>query len=382
MYSSSFRLTNRDIDLAFEAGHFHLVFQPKIALETGRVLGAEAYVRWQHPDYGLMPPGLFLSFFDRRGRSGDLTRFVAATAADTILDWQARGQNWPVSINLSGSDLTDQTLAGALDAIVSERGLEPKYLTVEIPEAVFARHAEAAVEIISDIRRAGFRTALDGGGAIIVPSEFIAPDYFNEIKISGSAIIQFARRLRHLGLGFIGKRVALAASLGLDATAVGVEDETTLSALSSLGFTAAQGSHICRPREARELFGWSFAQDLRRVFEEASAEEELDELLLTEPIEEDGEERPDPFALTEPSFELSFEDLDLAIPGMDDVPVCVAALDAVCIFPDRKLVALVRRPTHYGRRLPGVDRPIRMRVRRPKPKRRKKKNFLLRALGF
>lgn len=377
MYSSSFRLTNRDIDLAFEAGHLHLVYQPKIALATGRVLGAEAYVRWLHPDYGLMPPGLFLSFFERRERSGDLTRFVAATAADAMLDWRMRGQAWPVSINLAGSDLTDPTLASALDQIVSERGLDPQSLTLEVPEAVFARHAEDAAATIAEVRRLGFRTALDGGGAIIVPAEYISAEYFSEIKISGGAIIQFARRLRHSGIGFIGKRVALAASLGLEATAVGVEDETTLSALAALGFTAAQGAHICGPREAKDLVGWSFAQDLRQDFEEADAEDALDELLLTEALEEE----PEPILLLAETVELNFEDFELAIPGFDDVPVCTAALDVVCIFPDRKLVALLRRPAQHGRRLVGVERPIRMKVRRPKPKKRSK-NPILRALGF
>src|SRR5690606_9637683 len=109
MYSSSFRLTNRDIDLALEAGHLFLVFQPKIELATGQVLGAEAYVRWDHPDYGLMPPGLFLSFFERRERSVDLTSFVVAAAADTMVTWRARGQYWPISINLSGHDLNEPT---------------------------------------------------------------------------------------------------------------------------------------------------------------------------------------------------------------------------------------------------------------------------------
>ena len=97
MYNSSFRLTNRDIDLALEAGHLFLLFQPKIDLATGRVLGAEAYVRWEHPDYGLMPPGLFLAFFERRERSGDLTRFVVEFAAETMAEWQAHRQNWLTS---------------------------------------------------------------------------------------------------------------------------------------------------------------------------------------------------------------------------------------------------------------------------------------------
>ncbi|MGB3811474.1 MAG: EAL domain-containing protein [Parvibaculum sp.] len=377
MYSSSFRLTNRDIDLALEAGHLFLVFQPKIELATGRTLGAEAYVRWNHPDYGLMPPGLFLSFFERRGRSVDLTRSVVATAADAMVQWRLQRQHWPVSINLSGSDLGDATLPGTLAALVGERGLDTSDFTLEVPEGVFARNADDSARIICEFRRLGFRTALDGGGAVVVPAEYVTPDYFSEVKISGAAIIRFAHRLRHAGLGFIGRRVSLAASLGLDATAVGVEDETTLSALASLGFTAAQGAHICRPREAKELIGWSFAQDMRSDFLAVDAPD--DALLLEEPMEDDDQEEALDRCHLPNEITLSYEDHDLAIPGIDDVPVCTGALDPACFFPGRNLIALMRRPPRHGRRLPGIDRPIRMRIRRPK---QKPKGFLARALGL
>src|SRR5690606_34567249 len=100
MYSRSFRLTNRDIDLAFDANHLFLVCQPKLCLATGEALGAEAYIRWKHPDYGLLPPGLFHPLFERRDRSGELTRFVARAAADTAAGSQQVGQHWPLSINL------------------------------------------------------------------------------------------------------------------------------------------------------------------------------------------------------------------------------------------------------------------------------------------
>lgn len=295
MYSSSFRLTNRDIDLAFEARHLFLVCQPKIALETGAALGAEAYIRWNHPDFGLLPPGLFLAFFERRERSGELTRYVASAAADAMVEWQAAGCDWPLSINLGAADLADRRLPGDLDGILGERGIDPSQLTLEVPEGAFARHGEVAGDIIRELRRLGFRTALDGGGAVIVPDDVVNRDCFDEIKIGGSAIIQFAGRLRHAGLGFVGRRVALAASRGLEATAVGVEDETTLAALPALGFTAAQGAHICRPVPLAELTGWTAPK--RRPVVERPAEPEAtpgddgaadeDVLLLTNPIEEE-----------------------------------------------------------------------------------------------
>jgi len=372
MYSSSFRLTNRDIDLAFEARHLFLVCQPKVALDTGEALGAEAYIRWNHPDYGLLPPGLFLSFFERRERSGELTRYVAAAAADALVEWAAVGCQWPLSINLGAADLADMRLPGDLDGILGERGLDPSLLTLEVPEGAFARHGEAAAGIIRELRRLGFRTALDGGGAIIVPDDVVSRDCFDEIKIGGAAIIQFAGRLRHAGLGFVGRRVALAASRGLEATAVGVEDETTLAALPALGFTAAQGAHICRPVALTELIGWTapkraapidvdveIAPDATPV--EVHAEpidgDDDDVLLLTDAIEENtvaetivaetmAAETPAPrpsAPIADTGLCLSWEDVDFHIPG-EEVRAVAWRIDRVCLSPDRGLLALIRPP--------------------------------------
>lgn len=386
MYSSSFRLTNRDIDLALEAGHLFLVFQPKIELATGRVLAAEAYVRWDHPDYGLMPPGLFLSFFERRERSVDLTRFVVSAAADAMVHWHAHGQHWPVSINLSGHDLNDPTLPGVLAGIIGARGLDPSEITLEIPEGVFARNAEHSARAIAEMRRLGFRTALDGGGAVVVPTEYVTPAYFSEVKVSGTSILRFAQRLRNAGLGFIGRRVSLAAKLGLDATAVGVEDETTLSGLSAVGFTAAQGTHICRPRSAGELLGWSFAQDMRESFLLADDMDNDNVLQLEAPQQPeaaDEDEDEDILILDHslPPLELflCYEDHEIAIPGQDGLEVCIGALDPACFFPGRNLIALLRWRPRHGRRLAGIERPIRMRVRKT---RQKSTNIFARAFGF
>ncbi|MEX0839785.1 MAG: EAL domain-containing protein [Parvibaculum sp.] len=402
MYSSSFRLTNRDIDLAFEARHLFLVCQPKVALGTGEALGAEAYIRWNHPDYGLLPPGLFLSFFERRERSGELTRYVASAAADAMVDWSAAGCDWPLSINLGAADLADKRLPGDLDGILGERGLDPSRLMLEVPEGAFARHGEAAAGVIRELRRLGFRTALDGGGAVIVPDDVVNRDCFDEIKIGGAAIIQFAGRLRHAGLGFVGRRVALAASRGLEATAVGVEDETTLAALPALGFTAAQGAHICRPVPLADLIGWTAPK--RPVPVEPEIEIDVapatpstgiageppethaddDVLLLTDPIEDAAVEAeaveaevvevevvevevaevevveveeaavaenlpPETSAalpampVEETGLFLSWEDLDFHVPG-EEVRAVAWRIDRVCLFPDRWLVALIRKP--------------------------------------
>ncbi|MBO6634610.1 EAL domain-containing protein [Parvibaculum sp.] len=454
MYSSSFRLTNRDIDLAFEANRMFLVCQPKLCLATGGMLGAEAYIRWNHPDYGLLPPGLFLSFIERRERSGELTRFVARAAAETLVRCQQAGDTWPLSINLGAPDLADMGLPGALDGIMAEYGLDPASLILEVPEGAFARHAVEAAQTLIALRRLGFRTALDGGGAVIVPDDVLTPDYFDEVKIGGASIIQFARRLKQSGLGFVGKRVALAASRGLGATAVGVEDATTLAALSSLGFTAAQGALICRPSDPAELAGWSApAEVLAAMKHGKEGDDEI--LLLTDPlpesapenIEEAAEEREakteeasaeeaprdeDSQAGEEPPIELiveeetyteevletapalpaeppapvveySWEEVDPMIPA-GEVRGVAWRIDRVCLFPDRHLVALIRRPRvlphmrkektrrKTAKKVATIEKaaPRKTELRRPPPRKRKtapaglvtRPSLLQLALGF
>lgn len=371
MYSSSFNLINRDIDLAFEAGHLYLVFQPKIELSTGEMLCAEAYVRWNHPEYGLLPPGLFLSFFEHRERSGDLTRFVASKAADAIADWSAQGAPCAVSINLAANDIADASLPGALDAIMGDRGLAPRFLTLEVPEGAFAGHGDVAAHSIREMRRLGFQTALDGGGAVVVPDEFLSTIYFSEIKIGGNAIIQFSRRLQQSGLGFLGKRVALAAARSMEVTAVGVENETTLLALPALGFTAAQGSYICRPRRAEELVGWKAPAELMPVtIEKDSTGDNV--LLLRKPVTDQPV-----LELTNPHEEpdhaeemiLSWEDVQFDWPG-EEVAISARWIDRACIFPDRRILAIIRR-RRRARRLAGINKPIRTKTRTTKPQARK-----------
>ncbi|MEP2830768.1 EAL domain-containing protein [Parvibaculum sp.] len=369
MYSSSFRLTNRDIDLAFEAGHLFIVCQPKLSLAEDGVLGAEAYVRWNHPDYGLLPPGLFLSFFEQRERAGELTRFVARAAADLLVDWASADRHWPLSINLGASDLADMGLPGALDEIMGERGLDPALLMLEVPEGAFARHGEEAARVLATLRRLGFRTALDGGGAVIVPDDLLTPDHFDEVKIGGASIIQFARRLKGSGLGFVGKRVSLAVSRGLGATAVGVEDEITLNALPALGFTAAQGALLCRPLMPDEFAQWSPLPLNLPPEEELEEEPEEEVLLLLDPLPEDDTSEQEETCTEEisasaapapeyPVVEYSWEDIDPMIPA-EEVRGVAWRLDRTCLFPDRHLLALVRRP----RVLPHM--------RKPKPARKK-----------
>src|SRR5450755_3300603 len=94
MSDRMFRLAPSDIDQAFERNEFRVVFQPKVDLATQQVTGAESFIRWQHPTYGLLPPGLFLEFIEAQGRMGELTGFVFHASLKAAARWRSTGRDW------------------------------------------------------------------------------------------------------------------------------------------------------------------------------------------------------------------------------------------------------------------------------------------------
>jgi EAL domain-containing protein (putative c-di-GMP-specific phosphodiesterase class I) len=97
MSDKQFRLAESDVDAGFERGEFRLVYQPKIDLATRRMTGAEAFIRWQHPQFGVLPPGLFLDFIEATGRIPQLTAFVFHESFRAAAAWRANGRNWSIS---------------------------------------------------------------------------------------------------------------------------------------------------------------------------------------------------------------------------------------------------------------------------------------------
>ena len=131
MSDRTFRLSTSDIDNAFERNEFRVVFQPKIDLASERVTGAEVFVRWQHPQYGLLPPGLFLDFIEANGRMPDLTGFVFHAALDGCKRWKAQGKDWTVSINVAPGTVTSEGFSEGLARLLQEYGLEPARIIIE-----------------------------------------------------------------------------------------------------------------------------------------------------------------------------------------------------------------------------------------------------------
>jgi EAL domain-containing protein (putative c-di-GMP-specific phosphodiesterase class I) len=257
MSDRTFRLSASDIDKAFERNEFRVVFQPKIDLASERVTGAEVFVRWQHPQYGLLPPGLFLDFIEAHGRMPDLTGFVFHAALDGAKRWKAQGKDWCVSINVAPGTVTSEGFSEGLGRLLQEYGLEPARVIIEVPERAIAQEPETLCEALLEVREMGVHVALDGGGIVPVDLAQFVPLPFTSIKVGGPASIRLAQRLGLRGKGAIAARLRFAHQYNLEAVAVGAEDEATMQGLADVGFTAAQGIWIQKPMPLEDLLTWN-----------------------------------------------------------------------------------------------------------------------------
>ena len=225
MSDRTFRLQPSDIDQAFERNEFCVVFQPKVDLTSERMTGAEVFVRWQHPQFGLLPPGLFLDFIESRGRMPDLTGLVFHSALEGAQRWKAQGKDWTVSINVAPGTVTTAGFAEGLAGLLTEYELEPQRVIIEVPERAIATAPERLCEALLEVREMGVHVALDGGGIVPVDLTQFVPMPFTSIKVGGPASIRLAHRLGLQGKGAIAARLRFARQHQFEAVAVGADGD-------------------------------------------------------------------------------------------------------------------------------------------------------------
>lgn len=253
-------LTNQEIDKAFQQGLFSLVYQPQIATEGGQIVGAEAFCRWPHPDYGMIPPSLFVSFIETQGRSRELTNYTLRRAVTAAAKWQRAGLAWKINTNVNLSDLADGTLPHSIDILTREIGLDVSDLAIDVPEAELALHWdrkwENVARTLGDLQNRGVTVCLDSSGPQVLQSEQIDPSLFNVMKIGGPSNLRFTRETGNLKFGHIARRLDFAAKNNLKTMAVGAEDHASLMALKKFGFDFVQGHILAHPLPLEELTDW------------------------------------------------------------------------------------------------------------------------------
>jgi diguanylate cyclase (GGDEF)-like protein len=234
---------------AIEHDELVLHYQPKVSLANGKVVGAEALVRWQHPERGLIPPMQFVPLAEHTGLIAPLTAWVLERALRDTRAWWDRGHRISVAVNLSVANLVDPSLPGLVARLLAETRLPPSALEFEITESVLMTEPERALRTLTLLRGMGATLAVDDYGTGHSSLAYLHQLPLNTLKIDRSFVSAMAGE----GGVIVRSTVDLAHSLGLDVVAEGIEDQGTAVALRALGCDLGQGFHYARPVPVEQM---------------------------------------------------------------------------------------------------------------------------------
>jgi diguanylate cyclase (GGDEF)-like protein/PAS domain S-box-containing protein len=243
------------LERAIGTDEFSLVYQPIIDLQSGRMVSAEALVRWQHPELGAISPSEFIPIAEESGAILPLGRWVLREACQALAGWRRADQlraPRTVSVNISRAELAlGPQLLQYLLATLQAAGLPPQCLQLEVTEREVMKNPDASSELMGELHRLGVALAMDDFGTGTSSLRFLRDYPFTTIKIDRSFI-------KDLGTGedvlaVMHATIRLIENLGMSSLAEGVEEPAQLEVLQSLGCRYAQGYLFCRPLPADQL---------------------------------------------------------------------------------------------------------------------------------
>jgi diguanylate cyclase (GGDEF)-like protein len=246
--------TQGDLARAIERQELRVHYQPLVEFATGRFVGVEALVRWQHPERGLVLPGEFIEIAEDSGAIIQIGRFVLNEACSQVRAWQlARGEESPLtlSVNISPRQLRGPTLVADVEEALTRSGLPPGDLFLELTENVLLDDRNSAAKTLDALTGLGVNLALDDFGTGYASLSYLRHFPFNLLKIDRSFVEDLASGPEAVALA--SAIVQLARLLGLQVTAEGVETTAQLAALELLGCEAGQGYHFAAPLPAEQL---------------------------------------------------------------------------------------------------------------------------------
>lgn len=228
------------------AGQLCLHYQPKVDARSGRLIGAEALVRWQHPERGLIPPAGFIALAEESGLIAPLTDWVLQAACASLRRWADQGlPALPLSVNLPASSLADARLLDQLDGLMQKHGLPASRLVLELTETVVMGDMATAISVLDSLRARGFGLSLDDFGTGYSSLSHLKRLPMSELKIDRAFITDVARGGRDGALA--AAVITLGSELGLQVVAEGVETQEQSDFLIGRGCALQQGFLFSRP---------------------------------------------------------------------------------------------------------------------------------------
>jgi EAL domain-containing protein (putative c-di-GMP-specific phosphodiesterase class I) len=231
---------------ALERNELLLYYQPKIDADTGRIVGAEALLRWKHPELGLVSPAQFIPLAEETGLIKPIGEWVLATACHQNRKWQDAGYPaLPISVNMSAANFRAGNLPELVDRALAASRLAPDHLELEVTESLLMHHVEETTHLLHRLKAAGVRLSIDDFGTGYSSLSYLKRFPLDVLKIDRSFVTDVATDPGDKAI--TSAIVALARSLGLGVVAEGVETQVQAELLQSLGCHVMQGYLYSRP---------------------------------------------------------------------------------------------------------------------------------------
>jgi diguanylate cyclase (GGDEF)-like protein len=246
---------------ALDTGQVDVHFQPQLALRTRQVIGVEALVRWQHPEFGMVDPAEFVTLVETTGLINPLTDYVLDRSLAQCRSWLDRGLSLAVSVNLSVRNLADAEFPCRVTDALARHRVPAALLGFELTESAVMSDPERALPVLRGLHGLGVRIAVDDFGTGYSSLAYLRRLPVDEVKIDKSFVLGLASDLGDLAV--VRAIVELGHSLGLNVVAEGVEQDATRDQLLEMGCDVAQGYLISRPLGPDRFDAWLAARTVR-----------------------------------------------------------------------------------------------------------------------
>lgn len=240
-----------DLRKALERNEFTVYYQPKVNIQTGKISGIEALVRWIHPEKGIIPPGKFISIAEETGLIIQIGEFVLRTACKQVVEWQRNGIHpFVVSVNLSTKQFLQTNLVKMVENTLIETGLEPRYLELEITESMTVDFNQA-ISTLNHLKQLGIQISVDDFGTGYSSLNYLRMLPIDRLKIDRSFITDITTNAENAAI--VSTILNMAYNLRLDVIAEGVEEENQVDFLQKINCDEVQGYYFGHPLPAEEL---------------------------------------------------------------------------------------------------------------------------------
>ncbi len=249
----NYLLLENDLLLAIKNHEFELYYQPQIDLTTGKISGVEALIRWQHKERGIISPEKFVSLAEETGSIGELGEWVLREACQKFRSWLEEDVNLgKIAVNISAHQLHEKGFEESVKALISETGLPPEYLELEITETAAMENAGETIELLRSLNDMGLSIAIDDFGTGYSSLAYLKNFPIQKLKIDKSFIQDIDSSAPDAAIAK--SIIDLAHNLGLQVVAEGVERPTQARWLQDRACDKVQGDYYSEALSEKELF--------------------------------------------------------------------------------------------------------------------------------